>query len=119
VVATGAVGEALYLLFALIMALYLTIDGDRIRRYLVQFVPFDRQNQMFQVTDRMGRRLGAWARGEAILGGIVGGMTWIAALTIGLPYAAALALIAAVGELIPGLGPFIAAVPLVLIGFLS
>jgi predicted PurR-regulated permease PerM len=38
---------------------------------------------------------------------------------IGLPYAAALALIAAVGELVPNLGPIIAAIPLVAVGFIS
>jgi predicted PurR-regulated permease PerM len=118
-VATGAVAEVLYMVFALILALYLTIDGHNIRHYLVQFFPFDRQDQAMEVADRIGRRLGAWARGQALLGAIVGTMTWIAALVIGLPYLAALALIAAVGELIPGIGPIIAAIPFVVIGFLS
>ena len=118
-VATGVLGGVLYLLFTLVLALYLTVDGDRIRRYLIQFLPFDRQDQALLVTERIGGRLGAWARGEAVLGAVIGGLTWAAALLLGLPYAAALALIAAVGELIPNLGPIIAAVPLIAVGFLS
>jgi predicted PurR-regulated permease PerM len=117
-VATGVFGGLLYLLFSLILALYLTIDGDRIRRYLIQFLPADREEQALTVTERIGVRLGAWARGEALLGFIIASMTWAGAMVLGLPYAAALALIAGVGELVPNFGPIIAAVPLVLVGFL-
>jgi AI-2E family transporter len=45
-------------------------------------------------------------------------MTWLGALLLGLPYAGALALIAAVGELVPNLGPIVAAIPLVAVGLL-
>lgn len=118
-VATGVVSGVLYLVFTLILALYLTIDGDRIRRYLVVFLPYDRHEQALQVTERIGLRLGAWARGEALLAMIIGVMTWVGALVLGLPYAGALALVAAVGELVPNLGPIIASIPLVVVGFLS
>jgi predicted PurR-regulated permease PerM len=118
-VATAVFSGVLYLIFTLILALYLTIDGDRIRRYLIQFLPLDRQAQAVLLSERIGSRLGAWARGEALLAAIIGGLTWLGALAIGLPYAAALALIAAVGELIPNLGPIIAAIPLIAVGFLS
>ncbi len=118
-IATGAVSGLLYVVFTLILALYLTIDGERIRRYLVQFLPFARHDQALLVTARIGDRLGAWARGEAVLGAIIGVLTWIAALVLGLPYAGALALVAAIGELVPNLGPIIAAIPLVVVGFLT
>jgi putative permease len=117
--ATAVFSGVLYLIFALILALYLTIDGDRIRRYPIQFMPLDRQAQALLVTERIGVRLGAWARGEALLAAIIGGMTWVGALLLGLPYAAALALIAAIGELVPNLGPIIASIPLIAAGFLS
>jgi predicted PurR-regulated permease PerM len=118
-VATAVFSGVLYLIFSLILALYLTIDGDRIRRYPIRFLPADRQAQALLISERIGTRLGAWARGEAVLAAIIGGMTWIGALILGLPYAAALALIAAVGELVPNLGPIIASIPLIVVGFLS
>jgi predicted PurR-regulated permease PerM len=118
-VATAVFSGVLYLIFTLILALYLTIDGDRIRRYLIQFLPLDRQPQAVLLTERIGTRLGAWARGEALLAAIIGGLTWLGALVLGLPYVGALALIAAVGELIPNLGPIVAAIPLIAVGFLS
>lgn len=75
-VATGVVSGALYLLFTMILALYLTIDSDRIRRYAIEFLPFDRHAQALLVAERIGVRLGAWARGEALLARIIGSMTW-------------------------------------------
>jgi predicted PurR-regulated permease PerM len=118
-VATGLFTGVLYALFSLVMALYLTIDGDRVRRYFILFLPIDRQDQAQVVSERIGARLGAWARGEALLAAIIGGMTWVGALVLGLPYAGALALVAAVGELVPNLGPILAAIPLILVGLLQ
>jgi predicted PurR-regulated permease PerM len=118
-VATGAFGGLFHLLFTLIIALYLTIDSDHIRRYMIQFLPPDRHEHALRVTERIGQRLGGWARGQLVLSLIVGFLTCVGALVLGLPYVAVLTLIATIGELIPNLGPFIAAVPLVIVGFLS
>jgi predicted PurR-regulated permease PerM len=117
--ATGVFSTLIHVLFTLFLALYLTIDGERIRRYIIGFLPVERQRQAFDVTERIGDRLGAWARGEALLGLIIGAMTWFGAVLIGLPYAAALALIAGIGELVPTLGPIVAAIPLIAVGLLS
>jgi predicted PurR-regulated permease PerM len=118
-VASGVLSGVVYLIFTFILALYLTIDGERIRQYLFEFMPLDRQAQASVLSERIGVRLGAWARGEALLATIIGGMTWVGALVLGLPYAAALALFAAIGELVPNLGPIVASVPLIAVGFLS
>jgi predicted PurR-regulated permease PerM len=117
--ATGVFSGVLYLIFTLILALYLAIDSDKIRRYLVQLMPFEWHPQMLRATERIGQRLGAWSRGQALLAAIIGGMTYVVALVIGLPYAGALALIAALGELVPNIGPILASVPLVAVGFLQ
>ena len=73
---------------------------------MIQFLPIERQDQALVVSERIGGRLGAWARGEAVLAAIIGGMTWVGALLLGLPYAAALALIAGVGELCANLARY-------------
>ncbi|MBM2811319.1 MAG: hypothetical protein HW416_2078 [Chloroflexi bacterium] len=117
--ATGALGWLLRAVLTLVLALYLTVDGERIRRYVIEFLPLDRHEQATRVSQRIGSRLGAWARGEIVLGVIVGTMTGVGAMLIGLPYAGTLALVAAVGELVPNLGPVVAAVPLVTVGFLT
>jgi len=118
-VATGVFSSVIRLLFILVLTLYLTIDGERIRRYAIEFLPADRHAQALELTARIGNRLGAWARGEALLAAIIGGMTWVGATLIGLPYAGALALLAGIGEVIPTVGPIVAAIPLIAVGLLS
>jgi predicted PurR-regulated permease PerM len=50
---------------------------------------------------------------------IIGTMTWIGNTALGLPGAFALAFIAGVMELIPNLGPFLAAVPAVIVALIQ
>ena len=118
-VATGVASGLLHVVFTLVLALYLTIDGDRIRRYAITFLPFERHEQALDLTERIGSRLGAWARGEAVLMAIIAALTWIGASVIGLPYAAALALVAGIGEVVPNVGPIVAAIPLIAVGLLA
>ncbi|MDP9482352.1 MAG: AI-2E family transporter [Chloroflexota bacterium] len=66
---------------------------------------------------------GKWIRGQLILGGVVGLASFIGLTILGLTvdpifgrFAVLLAIIAALGELIPIIGPIISAVPAVLLG---
>jgi predicted PurR-regulated permease PerM len=65
----------------------------------------------------MGARLGHWAIGQAVLCVIIGGGAWLGLQLIGVPYAALLGLIWALAEFVPGIGPFLSAIPSILLGF--
>jgi predicted PurR-regulated permease PerM len=58
-------------------------------------------------------KVSAWLGGQLFLGGIIGVTSAIGLWFIGIPYFYVLALISAVGELIPVVGPFLAAIPAV------
>ena len=116
--AFGLVSGAFNTIFLLVLALYMTSDSRRIVDYLVAFLPYDRQSQASQVSARIGARLGGWVRGQLLLSAIIGSLTWVGLTVLGLPYALLLALIAAIGEVIPMIGPIISAVPAVLIAFI-
>jgi predicted PurR-regulated permease PerM len=111
----GFLSGALNGIFVLVLALYITQDSERIVRYLVAFMPRDRQDQVLQTAGRIGDRLGGWVRGQIALSAIIGALTFIGLSVIGVPYAVLLALIAAVGEAIPLIGPIISAVPAVIV----
>jgi predicted PurR-regulated permease PerM len=112
------VSGLLDVLMILLMALYLTTDGPRIGRYLRAFLPADRHEQAARVTDRISVRLGGWVSGQILLCLIIGFMSWIGLVIIGVPYAVVLALIAGIMEAVPNIGPIIAAVPAVMIAAL-
>ncbi|MGH2354378.1 MAG: AI-2E family transporter, partial [Chloroflexota bacterium] len=116
-VALGVVTGALNGIFILVLALYLTQDSERIQRYLIGFLPLDRQEQAAQITARIGERLGGWLRGQIMLSAIIGTMTLVGLSLIGVRYAVVLAMIAAIGEAVPLVGPIFSAVPAVIVAF--
>jgi predicted PurR-regulated permease PerM len=116
-VVLGFLGGALNFIFILFLALYLTADADRILRYFVSWLPAERQAQAFTVAGDMGEKLGGWVRGQLLLSAIIGGITLVGLLLIGVPYAVLLALVAALGEAVPMVGPIFSAVPAVIVAF--
>jgi predicted PurR-regulated permease PerM len=115
--ATSLLGGFLAVLFTVFMALYLTIDAPRMRDYLVVFWPRDRQPRASRLANEMGARLGQWAIGQAVLCVIIGGGAWLGLQLIGVPYAALLGLVWALAEFVPGIGPFLSAIPSIALGF--
>jgi len=67
--------------------------------------------------DILEKRLGGWTRGQLILMFIVGVLTFLGLTILGIPYALPLALLASILEIVPNIGPIIAAIPAVVIGF--
>jgi predicted PurR-regulated permease PerM len=115
--ALGVLGGALNGIFVLILALYITADSHRILRYLLAFLPENRQIQAERVAEHIGVRLGGWVRGQLTLSAIVGTMTFFGLSLIGVRYAVLLALVMAIGETVPMVGPIVAAVPAVIVAF--
>ena len=115
--ATSLLGGFLTVLLTVFMALYLTIDAPRMRDYLVVFWPRDRQPRVGRMANEMGARLGHWAIGQAVLCVVIGGGAWLGLQLIGVPYAALLGLVWALAEFVPGIGPFLSAIPSIVLGF--
>ncbi len=97
----------------LLITLYLIVDGPRIREYFLSFAAPKRRAHLRRVTDRMGERMGGWLLGQLALSGAVGVVTFVGLTVLGVPGAVLLALVAAVGEVIPIVGPVLSAVPAV------
>ncbi len=118
--AVGAIlGDTLSLVFTLILAVYFAADGERIQRYLVDFVPASRQPQANRVMVLAGLRLGMWVRGQLAVSSIVGLLFGVGLAIIGVPYALLLGIIAFLGEFVPLVGPFISSIPAVIVAFLT
>ena len=65
------------------------------------------------------QRLGQWVQGQLLLCLIVGGGAWLGLQLIGVPYAVLAGPDMGSAEFIPGIGPFIAAAPTILMGFVA
>lgn len=100
-----------------ILTLYLLLSRNKIDEQLTNFLGEKQQKRVEKIVDNLEEKLGGWARGELALMVLVGLFTFIGLSLLGIPYALPLSLLAGVLEIIPNLGPIIAAVPSVIIGF--
>lgn len=106
--AAAAVGGVIAILF---MVAWMLIDSQRLRNLILLIYPPGVRAERRQTLIRIGRRMSAWLSGQLLLALIIGVTTFCALVLLRIPYALPLAILAAVGELIPVIGPILGAVP--------
>lgn len=110
--ASEVAGGVFFVLFA---AAFFAVDPALYRNGFLQLVPRSRRATACDVIDEMGRTLRAWLRGELLVMTVVGVVTGLGLWLIGVPLPFALGVTAGLLNIIPFLGPVIAAVPAVLL----
>ncbi len=93
---------------------YWLVEHARLQRYALAFVAADRRAGARETWNEVEARLGLWVRGQLILMGTIGVATGTACALLGVPGALVLGLISALTEAIPLVGPFLGAVPAVI-----
>ena len=63
------------------------------------------------------RQIGGWVRGQVLLMLVIGTLTYICLSILQIPYALPLAILAGLLEILPNIGPTIAAVPALIIAY--
>ena len=111
-----ALTTALQVLLMFIVAFLLALEAPAVRRDLRRFVPNDYRSDFDQIWRLVRKMLYAYVRGQLIVAALIGVFSGIACAVIGLPDAVALGLIAGVTALIPYFGPFLGAIPAILVG---
>ena len=114
-VALGIFSGLFNAILALILTLYLVVFGQTIRAYLLSFVAPWRRPRLVEMTDRMGRRMGGWLLGQLVLSLTIGVVSYVGLSLLGVRYALFLAVVAAIGEGVPNIGPIVATIPAVLV----
>ncbi len=118
VVVTVASGVG-WAVFIAVITFYMIVDAERIGPSLLRLIPADYQQEVAKLGAQLNRTWNSFLRGEIILCLSIGIVTWVATTAIGLPYSIALGIIAGVLEIIPSIGPFLAAVPAVVIALVQ
>lgn len=113
----GAVGQffnmLLTLIAILVLAFYMTIDEDGMRKFVRSVAPLKYHPYLVQKLNRIQDRMGAWLRGQLLLMLIISSLVTFALWALGVKYALLLGLIAGFMEFIPIVGPIVSAVPAV------
>ena len=90
---------------SLVLAFYLTLSRDGVEKFIRSVLPLNKEDYAVNLYIRTRRKLGRWLSGQMVLSFLVGSLTFIGLLILGVEYALVLALIAAIFELIPYVGP--------------
>lgn len=116
-IAAGLFSNVINILALFFMSYYLVLERPKLHRYFMRFFSnHDAEVKAESLVAAVEERVGGWIRGELILMSGIGVMTYIGLVLLGVPYALPLAVIAGFLELVPNLGPTIAAVPAFIIG---
>lgn len=113
----GFIGGIFGLVAILILAFYLLVDAENLVRIFVRLFPRTERPRVEGACRRVSGKVSAWLGGQLLLAGIIGGSAALALFLMGVPYFYVLALIAAIGEMIPIVGPLLAALPAVAVAF--
>ncbi|HJR61738.1 MAG TPA: AI-2E family transporter [Vicinamibacterales bacterium] len=107
----GVFGGIVGLLTVLIVTFYLLVDSWNLHQMFLRLFPARKRARADAVTRAITVKLSAWLGGQLLLGAIIGITSAIGLWLMGIPFFYVLALISAIGELIPVVGPILAAVP--------
>jgi predicted PurR-regulated permease PerM len=111
-----ALTTLLQIVLMFIVAFLLALDAASGRRVMRRLVPNDYRTDFDQIWRKVRKMLYAYVRGQLIIAALIGVLSGISCFALGIPDAIALGLIAGITALIPYLGPFIGAIPAILVG---
>ena len=107
------------LLAVFFISLLLLTNRLRLRDFILTVTHPDHRRRTGLVLDRTWLRIGGYLRAKVIVMAIVGALTYVSLIVIGVPFAIPLSVIVAFGELIPLIGSWLARIPLLAIAALD
>lgn len=104
------------IIFLLVITFYLLLEREKLEeRFSNLFI--GKEERVKKLIIKIEEKLGAWFRGQLLLTVIIGVLIYLGLSILKVPYALALALLAGVMEVVPVIGPIIAAIPAVALAF--
>ena len=104
---SSLIGGIFGLLTILILSFYFLIEASTMSDYLTRFIPAEQRHTVATATRQAVAKVSAWLQAQFLLAATMGTFVAIGLWLIGVPYFYVLALVAAVGETIPVIGPII------------
>ncbi len=109
--ATKSVFNNITAIFSLlILSVYLSLDWENIKQKFVNLFPKGKRPDVEAAIVESETSVGVWLKGQLVLMFIIGLVSYIGLLLIGVEYPLALAIIAGLLEIIPIIGPVISAI---------
>jgi predicted PurR-regulated permease PerM len=110
---TGVVGGIFGLVTILILTFYFLVEASRLRQVLLALFARRNRTQVDAAAKEITMKVSAWLNGQLLLAFIIGTTSAIGLWLLDVPFFYVLALISGIGEMIPVVGPILAAIPAV------
>ena len=108
---TGFIGGIFGVVTILILTFYFLLGAEGIVATFVRLFARGDHRRVEDACLRISGKVSAWLGGQLLLAGIIGTTAALGLFLMGVPYFYVLALICAIGEMIPIVGPAISALP--------
>jgi len=115
--AVNIFGGIFSFLVVLVISIYLVVQDKGIKNLIESVTPDDNKPYVLNLVERIQGKLGAWLRGQLLLMLIIGILVFIGLALLNIKFALTLALIAALLEIVPYIGPILGAAPAVVFAF--
>jgi predicted PurR-regulated permease PerM len=116
---THVFGGVFSFIIIIVFSFYFAVLETGVDDFIRIIVPKKRQHYVLGLWKRSQHKIGLWMQGQLLLGFLMGVFVYLSLTILQVPHALVLAVIAAVFEIIPVFGPTLAAVPAVIIAFVS
>jgi predicted PurR-regulated permease PerM len=115
-IAFSVVSNVFSALIIFVITFYLLLEKKNFPKYGDNFFGEKGKTKFLKIMDNLETSLGSWVSAELLLMSIIGIISYLGYLTLGLKYAVPLAIIAGLLEAVPNIGPIIATVLAGLVG---
>jgi len=112
-------GNILDMVFILVLTFLLLIEEGGFVKYMISLFPVSDKAYAITVGKKISNKIGGWFAGQILIMVIMGLVNFLAYLVVGIPYALVLGIFAFIFEVVPNLGPIIAAVPALILAYIS
>jgi len=104
---SSLIGGVFGLITILILSFYLLIEAQPMFEYIMRFVPAARRADVATAARQAVSKVSAWLRAQFVLAGLMGVFAAVGLGLMGVPYFYVIAVVAAIGETIPIVGPVV------------
>jgi len=112
----SAFSNVINIFTVLTFSFYLLLARQKLGGQLKSFFGSKKAQEIEVSVNEMEKKLGGWARGQLMLMFLVGLATFVGLKILGFPFVLPLSLLAGLLEIVPVLGPVLAAIPAIIIG---
>jgi predicted PurR-regulated permease PerM len=115
----GFASNIVVLLTTFVIVFYMITAEHSVKESILKIVPPSQRERFGDTFTEMGVRMGSWLRAQIFLAFIVGALVSLGLWIIGIPYALIIGITGGIAEMLPMVGPGVAAIPAIGIALFS